>query len=78
MSDLSREPLTDLETLDRRWIFLVLAAVVALALLTGIRFPDRASDVVQPIFDHVEALPPGAPILISLDYSPSSAPELGE
>lgn len=76
MSDLSQEPLTDLETLDRRWIFLVLAVTVALALLTGIRFPDRASDVVQPIFDHLEGLPAGVPILISLDYSPSSAPEL--
>jgi hypothetical protein len=76
MSDLSSIPLTSLETLDRRWIFLMLALVVALALLTGIHFPDRASDVVQPIFDHLEHLPPGAPILLSLDYSPSSAPEL--
>ena len=65
-----------LEGLDRRWIFLVLALAVVAALLSGIYYPDRPSDVVRAVFDHVEALPAGAPILLSLDYSPSSAPEL--
>ncbi|MBU1072175.1 hypothetical protein KKG45_02915, partial [bacterium] len=32
--------------------------------------------VVRPIFQHIEKLPAGVPILLSLDYSPSSAPEL--
>ena len=65
-----------LETLDRRWIFLVLAVVVVAALLSGVSTPDRATSVVQPIYDRIENLPDGAPILLSLDYSPSSAPEL--
>ncbi len=65
-----------LESLDRRWIFLVLAISVIAALLSGIHYPDRPSDVVRPVFDLVEDLPDGAPLLISLDYSPSSAPEL--
>ncbi len=65
-----------LEALDRRWIYLVLAASVVLALLSGIYYPDKPSDVVMPIYDHVESLPDGTPILLSLDYSPSSAPEL--
>lgn len=65
-----------LEALDRRWIYLVLAVSVIVALLSGISYPDRPSDVVWPIFAHIEGLPVGAPILLSLDYSPSSAPEL--
>ncbi len=64
------------EALDRRWIYLVLAASVCAALLSGLYFPDRPSDVVRPIYDHIEALPAGTPVLMSLDYSPSSAPEL--
>jgi len=64
------------ESLDRRWIYLVMALAVTGALLSGLYFPDRPSDVVRPVYEHIEALPSGAPILLSLDYSPSSAPEL--
>lgn len=64
------------QTLDRRWIYLVLALAVCAALLSGLYFPDRPSDVVRPIYAHIESLPVGAPVLLSLDYSPSSAPEL--
>ncbi len=64
------------ETLDRRWIYLVLALSVCGALLSDLHFPDRPSEVVRPIYEHIETLPDGVPILLSLDYSPSSAPEL--
>lgn len=70
------EKLGSLERIDRRWIFLILALVVGIAVIVEPVFPDRAGELVRPIFDHLDALPAGTPVLISLDYSPSSAPEL--
>jgi len=68
------EPL--LQRLDRRWIFLTLALAVIAALIYEPVFPDRPGELVKPIFERIDALPSGTPLLISLDYSPSSAPEL--
>lgn len=65
-----------IENLDRRWIFLALAIVVVAALLFRVSVPDHPTSVVKPIYDRIENLPAGTPILLSLDYSPSSAPEL--
>ncbi len=62
--------------LDRRWLYLLLAAALVASLLSGVRFRDRPSRIVRAVFDRIEALPEGRPILLSLDYSPSSAPEL--
>ena len=74
MSTSSR--LEALQTIDRRWIFLVLAVAVIASLVVQPIFRDEPGELVRPIFDAVEALPPGTPVLISLDYSPSSAPEI--
>ncbi len=71
-----RVPAARLADLDRRWIYLVLAVSLIATMLTGLRFPDKASFLVQPVYDHVERLPAGAVILCSIDYSPSSAPEV--
>lgn len=65
-----------LERIDRRWIYLILAAAVVAAVLARPVFRDRPGKLSQPVFDLVESLPPGTPVLLSLDYSPSSAPEL--
>jgi len=73
---MSTERLSALERIDRRWIFVVLAVAVGTAVLIEPVFPDQAGELVQPIFDRIESLPTGTPVLISLDYSPSSAPEL--
>jgi hypothetical protein len=65
-----------LAALDRRWLYLTLALSLVAAMLSGLRFKDRPSRLVQPLYDKVESLPPGSAILISCDYTPSSAPEL--
>ncbi|MFH1844175.1 MAG: hypothetical protein ABIF77_13290 [bacterium] len=62
--------------LDRRWVYLILAVSLAVSLLAGLRFPDRPSALVMPLYDTLESLPPGSPILISLEYTPSTLPEL--
>lgn len=67
---------TRLASLDRRWLYLALAASVLVALAARLRFPDAPSALVRPVYEAVEALPPGAPVLMALDYSPNSAPEL--
>jgi hypothetical protein len=62
--------------LDRRWIYLTLVVALALALLSGLTLPDRPSVLVRPIYRLLEELPARSPILISLDYTPSTQPEL--
>ena len=68
--------LARLADLDRRWIYLCLLLSVVGALIARPVFRDRPGELVQPLFDHLESLPAGTPIVVSLDYSPSSAPEL--
>jgi hypothetical protein len=62
--------------LDRRWIYLSLAAALVATLLSGLRLPDRPSALVEPIYARIESLPAGSAVLLSLDYTPSTAPEL--
>jgi hypothetical protein len=62
--------------LDRRWLYLTLLLSLSATLLLRPLFPDRLSTFAAPIFERIEELPPGAPVLVSLDYSPASAPEI--
>lgn len=66
----------DLARLDRRWIFAALALSILLSIVTRIRFPDAPSPLVLPVYDRLEALPAGTVVVMALDYSPSSRPEL--
>lgn len=67
---------TALGELDRRWIFLALAASILLSVVARIRFPDAPSPLVMPAYERIESLPAGTPVVMALDYSPSSRPEL--
>jgi hypothetical protein len=68
--------LTRLAELDRRWIYAVLAAALVATLIVQPLFPERPSAFVRPVYDRLESLPAGSPVLFSFEYSPSSAPEL--
>jgi hypothetical protein len=68
--------LVRLAALDRRWIYLILTVALVASLIGGLRFPDQPSVLVLPIYEKLESLPPGAAILISCEYTPSTAPEL--
>ncbi|MCC7144658.1 MAG: hypothetical protein IT349_21365 [Candidatus Eisenbacteria bacterium] len=61
--------------IPRRAIFVVIALSVIIPLFLRLVFPIKPSPIVEHIFDRIEALPPGSRILLSLDYSPSTAPE---
>jgi hypothetical protein len=64
-----------LGTLDRRWIFLMIALAVIIPLIMKYTTSIPTSPLVQRLFDKTEDLPPGSKILMSFDYGPSTAPE---
>jgi len=63
-------------SLDRRLIFLLIAVVTLLPLLYPLGLPIRVSPEVRKIYDYMESLPEGSVFLLSLDFDPSSKPEL--
>ena len=47
-----------------------------LPLIFEIRFPEKATPMVEDVFREVEKLPAGSKVLIAFDYDPASEPEL--
>lgn len=63
--------------LDRRVIYLLVAVAMIVPLVRPLRFPGLSvTDPVRRIYDRIEAMPPGANLLVSFDFDPSSKPEL--
>ncbi len=67
--------LVKMGTIDRRWIFLVIALAVIIPLLLNMGAPMPATPIVQKIYDKIESLPPGSHVIMSLDYGPATVPE---
>jgi hypothetical protein len=61
--------------LDRRYLFLVIAAAVIVPLLLRRPAPVLPSAIVEHLFDAVDRLPPGSRVLMALDYGPATVPE---
>lgn len=62
-----------------RWIIfglVTLALIVPIIIEKRISLPDTSSRVVKNIYDYIEKLPEGSPIIISIDFDPSSDEEL--
>jgi hypothetical protein len=72
--------LATLRTLDRRWIFLLMLWCVLVPIyyigVTGRTFPEIPSSLSQAVFDEIEQLREGDPVLLSFDFDPASAGEL--
>ncbi len=70
-----------LRTLDRRWIFLMMfVAVSAPIIIIGITrrtIPEVPSPLAHAVFNEIERLPEGAPVLLAFDFDPASEGELG-
>lgn len=62
-------------SIDRRWIFIIIAIVVIIPLIVPIGLPIRATDTSKAVFDAIESLPRGSKVLLSIEYSPSTKPE---
>lgn len=52
-----------------------MAFAVGIPVLTQSTFPESPTVLTTRLFDLIENLPEGSPILLSLDYEQSSAPE---
>jgi hypothetical protein len=69
-----------LSELDRRWVFLLMLWAVLVPIyfigVTGVTFPEVPSALSQAVFDEIEKLNPGDPVLLSFDYDPASQGEL--
>ena len=65
-----------LTQIDRRWIFLSMGLVVAIALLIDLKMPVTVTQDVRRAYDLIDSLPAGTPVLFSWDYDPGSMPEL--
>jgi hypothetical protein len=66
-----------LRTLDRRWIFLMMFLSVAVPILLELRFPEKATGLAVSVFEEIERLNEGDPVLLSFDFDPASEGELG-
>ena len=65
-----------MQTIDRRWIFILIACAVVIPMAFDLRLAEPATPEVQTIFDKIEELPEGSPVLVSFDFDPPSRPEL--
>jgi hypothetical protein len=71
-----RTLLQKLEYVDRRWLFLAMAAAITIPLVFPLPLPVHVSTMVRDLYDAIEALPEGSIVLVSADYSPTATPEL--
>ncbi len=62
--------------IDRRIIFLLIAAAVLVPLLRPFGLPIKVSPEVRAVYDYMETLPERSVFLLSFDFDPSSKPEL--
>uniref|UniRef100_A0A7C4CBF3 Uncharacterized protein n=1 Tax=candidate division WOR-3 bacterium TaxID=2052148 RepID=A0A7C4CBF3_UNCW3 len=62
--------------IDRRIIYVIMAALVIVPLLWPLGLGVTSGPRARALFDAIDALPAGKTILISVDFDPSSMPEL--
>lgn len=62
--------------IDRRIIYLILAAVVVIPFLRPFMIHPKAMPPVENLFNYIDATPKDKAILISVDYTPDTEPEL--
>jgi hypothetical protein len=70
-----------LKNLDKRWIFLLmfLSVVIPIYIIgkTGKTFPEEPTVLSIAVFQAIEELEEGDPVLLSFDFDPASEGELG-
>lgn len=61
---------------DPRFIYLILAVVIAVPIISRTFLIVPVTPTTQAVYDFIESIPEGELVVLSFDYSPSSAPEL--
>ena len=63
--------------IDRRFIYAVLFIVVLLTLVFQWKSPAGYTNRwTQQLYDYIDKLPPGTPVMLAFDFDPSSRPEV--
>lgn len=65
-----------LASIDRRIIYLLIAIAVIIPLALKLTSPVRVSGPVKRAYEAVDRLPSGSVVMVSVDFEPSSAPEV--
>lgn len=65
-----------LQTIDRRWIYIVIWLVVMIPLLAPFRIKPIAMPPVERLFNYIDTMPEDRTLVISVDYTPDTQPEL--
>jgi hypothetical protein len=65
-----------LSRLDRRIIYLFLLLVVLIPLIKPFRLKPRAMTPVLKLFNHIDTIPADKCLVVSVDYTPDTEPEL--
>jgi hypothetical protein len=63
-------------SIDRRWIYIVIWLVVMIPLLMPFKIKPQAMPPVQMLFDYIDSMPEDKALVISIDYTPDTKPEL--
>lgn len=72
-----KDTLNKLLKIDRRWLFLLLTLSILIPIIKPIGISSKSiSSSVQNMYDFIDKLPQNSTIILSLDYDPSTAPEL--
>jgi hypothetical protein len=62
--------------IDRRWIYIVVAVVVIVPLLFRFQIRPIAMPPVTRLFNYIDTMPEDKVLLVSIDYTPDTEPEL--
>jgi len=63
--------------IDRRWIFLCIALAVLVPFLTGLKLLEGTpTPATVDVYNYIEKLPAGTPIMLIFDYGPAGMPEM--
>lgn len=65
-----------LGNIDSRWIYLAIFLSVLLPLFKPLGLPITVSQTTRDTYDFIQALPPGADVIVSPSFSPSSDAEV--
>ena len=71
-----RDVLKRLALIDRRYIYLLLAAAVVVPLILKPEVSVRVSQPVLRAYEEIDTLEEGSVLLVSIDYDPTSMPEI--
>ena len=72
-----KENLQKFLKIDRRWIFLALTVVFFVPIIRPLGLPNKTiSPATRRVYESIEKIPPGSFLMLSLDYDPSTRPEL--